>query len=89
MVSIFWITPQNKLKFPDLTVEPIPFEDNAFDFIAAFCIIVHIPKVIYLPRRHLPFVELMNEIWRTLKPNGYFFSNTLVYPYFAIFRDPQ
>jgi hypothetical protein len=30
----------------------------------------------------------MNEIWRTLKPNGYFLSHTPVYPYSAIFGDP-
>ena len=30
----------------------------------------------------------MNEVWRTLKPNGYFLSHTPVYPYSAIFGDP-
>jgi SAM-dependent methyltransferase len=80
--------PSKYIKCADLTVEAIPFEDNAFDFITAFDIIEHIPKVIYLPQRRFPFVELMNEIWRTLKPNGYFLSHTPVYPYSAIFGDP-
>jgi SAM-dependent methyltransferase len=80
--------PSEHIKCADLTVEPIPFEDNSFDFITAFDIIEHIPKVIYLPHRRFPFVELMNEIWRTLKPNGYFLSHTPVYPYSAIFGDP-
>jgi predicted TPR repeat methyltransferase len=35
------------IKSADLTVDPIPFEDNSFDFITAFDIIEHIPKVIY------------------------------------------
>ncbi len=80
--------PSANIKSADLTVEPIPFEDNAFDFITAFDIIEHIPRVIYLPSRRFPFVELMNEVWRTLKPNGYFLSHTPVYPYAAIFGDP-
>jgi SAM-dependent methyltransferase len=80
--------PSANIKSADLTVEPIPFEDNSFDFITAFDIIEHIPKVIYLPNRRFPFVELMNEVWRTLKPNGYFLSHTPVYPYSAIFGDP-
>ena len=80
--------PSKYIKCADLTVEPIPFEDNAFDFITAFDIIEHIPKVLYAPNRRFPFVELMNEVWRTLKPNGYFLSHTPVYPYSAIFGDP-
>ena len=80
--------PSKYIKCADLTVEPIPFEDNAFDFITAFDIIEHIPKVLYAPYRRFPFVALMNEVWRTLKPNGYFLSHTPVYPYSAIFGDP-
>lgn len=80
--------PSEHIKSADLTIEPIPFADNTFDFITAFDIIEHIPKVIYAPNRRFPFVELMNEVWRTLKPNGYFLSHTPVYPYSAIFGDP-
>ncbi len=80
--------PSKNIKSADLTVDPIPFEDNSFDFITAFDIIEHIPKVIYAPNHRFPFVELMNEVWRTLKPNGYFLSHTPVYPYSAIFGDP-
>ena len=72
----------------DLVVETIPFTDNTFDYITAYDFIEHIPRIIYQPARRLPFIELMNEIWRVLKPGGIFFSHTPIYPYASAFRDP-
>ena len=72
----------------DLTVEPIPFPDQTFDFITAYDFIEHVPRLIYLPRRRFPFVELMNEIWRTLKVDGIFLSHTPILPYAEAFQDP-
>jgi SAM-dependent methyltransferase len=72
----------------DLTIEPIPFADDSFDYITAFDFIEHIPRVIYAPTRRFPFVELMNEIWRTLKPGGIFLSFTPMFPHSPAFRDP-
>jgi SAM-dependent methyltransferase len=72
----------------DLTVEPIPFPDETFDFITAYDFIEHVPRLIYLPRRRFPFVELMNEIWRTLKADGIFLSHTPIFPYAEAFQDP-
>lgn len=76
------------IKVADLTLENIPFQNNFFDYITAFDFIEHIPRVIYCPERRFPFVMLMNEIYRCLKPNGYFLSHTPCYPYSALFRDP-
>ncbi len=72
----------------DLITEPIPFADNFFDFITAYDFLEHIPRLLYLPQRRLPFVELMNEVHRVLKPRGIFFSHTPIYPYASAFRDP-
>ena len=72
----------------DLTLENIPFDDNFFDFITAHDFIEHIPRVIYCPELRNPFVQLMNEIYRTLKVGGKFLSFTPAFPHEAVFRDP-
>ena len=76
------------IKSADLVLGPIPFDDQSFDFVTAYDFLEHIPRVIYLPERRLPFVNLMNEIYRVLKPGGIFLSSTPIYPYGAPFRDP-
>lgn len=73
----------------NLALEPIPFEDNYFDYVSAFDFIEHIPRI--LPKDNttrLPFVELMDEVWRVLKPDGVFYAVTPVYPSAAAFQDP-
>ena len=72
----------------DLVLEKIPFEDNFFDSVTAYDFIEHIPRLIYAPHRRYPFVELMNEIWRVLKPGGQFLSVTPAFPHAAAFFDP-
>ena len=72
----------------DLVTDPIPFPDNHFDFVTAFDFIEHVPRIIYCPQKRAPFVELMNEIYRVLKPGGLFFSSTPAYPHPAAFQDP-
>jgi len=79
---------EKNIKYADLTTEPIPFPDRHFDYVTADDFIEHIPRVIYAPGRRFPFVQLMNEIWRVLKPGGIFFSSTPVYPFSPAFRDP-
>lgn len=78
----------HKIKSVDLTIHSIPFEDRTFDYITAFDFIEHVPRIIYAPDCRFPFIQLMNEIWRTLKEGGHFFSFTPVYPFKAAFNDP-
>jgi SAM-dependent methyltransferase len=78
----------NGIKAADLVTSPIPFESNTFDRVTAFDFIEHIPRIIYAPDKKFPFVNLMNEIWRVLKPDGIFLSSTPIYPFSPAFRDP-
>lgn len=75
----------------NLVMEPLPFGDNMFGSISAFDFLEHVPRV--LPTAdgsgtRFPFVELMNEIWRALAPNGLFYAVTPTYPSPAAFHDP-
>jgi SAM-dependent methyltransferase len=76
------------IKKADVVLEPIPFETDFFDTISAFDFIEHIPRVIYAPDLKFPFVELMNEIHRCLKPGGSFISFTPCFPSPVAFQDP-
>lgn len=75
----------------NLALEPIPHPDNHFGSVSAFDFIEHVPRI--LPTRdgtdtRFPFVELMNEVWRVLRPGGRFYALTPAYPRVHAFRDP-
>ncbi|MBI5920071.1 MAG: class I SAM-dependent methyltransferase [Betaproteobacteria bacterium] len=76
------------IKRADLVIEPIPFEDDAFEYVTAHDFLEHIPRLIYVPLRRNAFVELMNEVYRVLKTGGLFLSFTPAYPNPEAFRDP-
>ncbi|MBK4723444.1 class I SAM-dependent methyltransferase [Azospirillum sp. YIM DDC1] len=78
----------NHIKIADLAIEPIPFPDEYFDYVTAYDVIEHIPRVVYAPGRRYSFVELMNEIYRVLKPGGVFFSQTPAFPHPEAWQDP-
>jgi SAM-dependent methyltransferase len=79
---------EGNIKSADLAIHPIPFESDMFDFVSAYDFLEHIPRLIYTPDRRNAFVELMNEIYRVLKPGGLFLSSTPAYPHSVAFRDP-
>ena len=76
------------IKASDLAIGPIPYEGDTFDFVSAFDFIEHIPRVIYAPEKRFSFVELMDEIYRVLKPGGHFLSFTPAFPAIDAFSDP-
>lgn len=76
-------------KSANVVLEKIPFEDNYFDSVSAYDFLEHIPRLIYVEGKTIfPFINLMNEIFRVLKPNGLLYSITPVYPKESVFVDP-
>ena len=71
-------------------MQPIPYPDCSFDSISAFDFIEHVPRILAINQEStkFPFVELMSEIWRVLKPNGMFYALTPAFPHGAAFHDP-
>ena len=72
----------------DLNIEGIPLDSDTVDVVTAFDFIEHVPRLLYIPQRINPFIQLMNEIDRVLRPGGLFFQSTPCYPHAAAFQDP-
>jgi SAM-dependent methyltransferase len=72
----------------DLAIEPIPYPSDCFDFVTAYDFLEHIPRLLYVPQRRYPFVELMSEIYRVMKLGGKFLSSTPAFPHAPAFQDP-
>jgi SAM-dependent methyltransferase len=88
-----WWDPRSRNKeieflLGDLT-RTLPFSDCSVDSISAFDVLEHIPKWERVGEDiRFPFVELMSEIFRCLKPGGIFIALTPAYPSSVIFGDP-
>lgn len=92
-IDIFPIDDQPGARFcqANVALAPIPFPDNHFDSVSAYDFLEHVPRVLPVAgedRLRFPFVELMNEIWRVLKPDGLFYAQTPAIPHAAAFQDP-
>ena len=75
----------------NLVMQAIPFADNSFESVSAYDFLEHVPRVMPTAdgqNTRFPFIELMNEVWRVLKPGGLLYAITPVYPSKAAFQDP-
>jgi len=82
---------ESKIITADLLLESIPFPDDYFDGVSAYDFFEHVPRLSIDYGRRLtrfPFVELMNEIWRVLRPSGRLYAVTPAFPKEKAFRDP-
>lgn len=78
----------------DVVLEDLPFPNDYFEIVFAKDFLEHIPNLIYLPDpagkmiRKNPLINLFNEIYRILKPNGDLYIEVPIYPHEHIFMDP-
>lgn len=83
----------------DLETGTLPFKDSYADYILAFDCLEHINRLGFRIKgtsfknieleRYNPFLDLMSDIWRVLKPGGTLYAMTPVVPNFnEVFRDP-
>lgn len=80
-----------EIRRANLAVEPIPYGDASFDSVSAYEFLEHVPRVLTGAdgrSTRFPFVELMNEVWRVLKPGGLLYASTPCYPHPHVFQDP-
>jgi SAM-dependent methyltransferase len=79
------------LKHANLALEPVPYEANFFDSVSAYDFLEHLPRVALDAARGIsrfPFIELMNEVHRVLKPDGLLYASTPCFPHRSAFGDP-
>jgi SAM-dependent methyltransferase len=81
--------PKHKTIFADLT-RPLPFDSNTIQSFSAFDVLEHIPRWERTDNGQVifPFVSLMSEIFRCLKPGGFFIALTPAIPSPIAFQDP-
>jgi SAM-dependent methyltransferase len=81
--------PSVQYRQANITLNPIPFDDNSFDSVSAFDFIEHVPRQAVMGGQIvLPFMNLMDEVWRVLKPDGLFYAVTPAFPAPEAFQDP-
>ncbi len=83
--------PDFEFRAANLSVAPIPWDDDTFGSVSAFDFIEHIPRILATPDGRdtfFPFVRLMDEIWRVLAPGGLLYALTPALPNPEAFVDP-
>jgi SAM-dependent methyltransferase len=78
----------DKLSYMKVSADgKLPFENSSVDALTAFDVLEHIPRQSGYSHTN-PFIEIMNEIHRVLRPGGLFLAVTPSFPSSAAFQDP-
>ena len=73
----------------NLIFDSLPFPDSTFDSVSAYDFLEHVPRTATINNSGVfPFIHVMNEIYRVLKPGGMFHGITPGYPRSEAFVDP-
>jgi len=73
----------------NLILDALPFSDSSFESVSAYDFLQIVPRnVIINGSVVFPFIHVMNEIYRVLKPGGIFYAITPGYPRNEAFVDP-
>ena len=73
----------------NLIFDSLPFPDSSFDSVSAYDFLEHVPRTTTINNTGVfPFIHVMNEIYRVLKPGGIFHGITPGYPRSEAFVDP-
>ena len=82
----------SKVITADLSSGRLPLSDESATVFTAYDFLEHVPRVLSksgpMDGIRFPFVDLMSEIFRCLRPGGLFFSSTPCYPAYSAFVDP-
>lgn len=80
---------KNNVVYADLSKGALPFEGAYFDYVTAYDVLEHIPRVGAVKDITVyPFILLFNEIFRVLKPGGIFYNIQPCFPSKEAFQDP-
>lgn len=74
-------SPDPRIQVCDLNIDPLPFEDDMFELVTAYDILEHVVPILYLTKgsktvRRSAMIELFNEIYRVMKHNATFYTQT-------------
>jgi SAM-dependent methyltransferase len=73
----------------NLIYDVLPFSDSSFESVSAYDFLQIVPRnAIINGTGVFPFIHVMNEIYRVLKPGGIFYAVTPGYPRNEAFVDP-
>jgi SAM-dependent methyltransferase len=75
--------------YADLASGSLPFENEMFDYVTAHDVLEHIMRVSLVGgETKFPLIQLINEVFRVLKPGGIFFNIQPCFPAKEAFQDP-